>query len=77
MAESTLAAESGGPVQSWVPSFRSIQRRTVRTSTTTTFSETDFLSSAIGESIFAVTMDPLSLEPGQVGRLFVVSKEGF
>jgi len=55
----------------------SLKEFLVRTSTTTTFSETDFLSSAIGESIFAVTMDPLSLEPGQVGRLFVVSKEGF
>lgn len=49
----------------------------VKTHTGATFSETDFLATQIDDSIFAVTMDPLRLEPGQIGRLFVISKEGF
>ena len=55
----------------------SLQEYLVRSSTVASYNETDFLSTAVGESIFAVTMDPLTLEPGQIGRLFVVSKEGF
>lgn len=55
----------------------SLKEFLVRSNTGTTYSETDFLSTAIGESIFAVTIDPIRLEPGQIGRLFVVSKEGF
>lgn len=49
----------------------------VKTQPGTTFEETDFLATQIDDSIFAVTMDPLRLEPGQIGRLFVISKEGF
>ncbi|MFP3338895.1 type-F conjugative transfer system secretin TraK, partial [Micrococcus sp. SIMBA_131] len=49
----------------------------VKTQSGTTFEETDFLATQIDDSIFAVTMDPLRLEPGQIGRLFVISKEGF
>jgi len=55
----------------------SLQEYLVRSSTIATYTETDFLSTAIGDSIFAVTIDPLHLEPGQIGRLFIVSKEGF
>ena len=49
----------------------------MKTQSGTTFEETDFLATQIDDSIFAVTMDPLRLEPGQIGRLFVISKEGF
>ena len=39
------------------------------------FSELDFLTSKLGANIFAVTLDPLELTPGQVGRLIIVERE--
>lgn len=49
----------------------------VRVDRRRTFEETAFLSNKLGDSILAVTVDPLELRPGQVGRLFIVEKEGF
>lgn len=39
------------------------------------FNETDFLSPAFGSNIFAVTVDPQQIAPGQTGRVFIVNRE--
>ena len=47
----------------------------LRATSETSFSEVDVLQPYFGDSIFAVSIFPLSLRQGQVARLFVVSKE--
>lgn len=39
-------------------------------------SEADFMEVALGENIFAITIEPKALGPGQAARLLIVQKEG-
>ncbi len=52
----------------------SVSEYLVRASAATVLDERDFLDVALGDDIFAVTLDRLSLQPGDVARLIVVRR---
>ena len=53
----------------------SLKEYQVRTEAYRQFSELDFLNSRLGANIFAITLDPIELSPGQTGRLIIVERE--